>query len=363
MMNATRENPTPIPALARQVVIWSLVLAGLYAAGLYHYDLWHCLAEFFSIIIAATLFLVAWNSRQIIDNNYLLCLGIGYLFVGGLDLLHTLSYKGIEVFFGYGANLPTHLWIGARYLEAVTLLLAPLFFKRRFNPYLALGCFALATVLFLLAVFGGVFPDSYLEGTGLTPFKIVSEYVICVILVGALALLLKNRSEFHPRVFTLMTWSIILTIVQELFFTLYVDVFGLFNLLGHYLKILSFYLVYKAVIQTGLMSPYDVLFRNLTLREEAIQNLNIDYVFCSTKSIIEDERVRGLRASGPLPPPPHPLPQFLLGGNLAGESGRKSRLPGPLKGWEGGVGGGQGAAAPWPSPHGKIIILFAEHRA
>jgi hypothetical protein len=25
--------------------------------------------------------------------------------------------------------------------------------------------------------------------------------------------------------------------------------------------------------------------------------------------------------------------------------------------------GGQGAAAPWPSPHGKIIILFAEQRA
>jgi PAS domain S-box-containing protein len=276
IMNLTREDLIPSPALIWQVLVWSLVLVGLYAASLYNYNLFHSLGEFFSIIIAATLFLVAWNSRQIIDNNYLLFLGIGYLCVGGLDLLHTLSYKGMGVFIGYGANLPTQLWIGARYFEAVTLLLAPLFFKRRLNPYLALGCFTLATAMFLLAVFSGIFPACFIEGTGLTPFKIVSEYVICVILVGALALLLKNRSEFHPKVFTLLTWSIILTIAQELSFTLYVDVYGLFNLFGHYLKILSFYLIYKAVVQTGLMRPYDVLFRNLKLREEAIQDLNFE---------------------------------------------------------------------------------------
>jgi PAS domain S-box-containing protein len=273
-MSVSWEDLIPSPGLAWQVLIWTLVLVGLYVASLYNYNLFHSLGEFFSIIIAATLFLVAWNSRRIIDNNYLLLLGIGYLFVGGLDLLHTLSYKGMGVFVGFGANLPTQLWIGARYLEATTLLLAPLFFKRRLNPYLALGSFALATTLFLLAVFTGIFPASFIEGTGLTPFKIISEYVICVILVGALALLLKNRREFHPKVFTLLAWSIILTIAQELFFTLYMDVFGLFNLFGHFLKILSFYLIYKAVIQTGLMSPYDVLFRNLKLREEAIQDLN-----------------------------------------------------------------------------------------
>jgi hypothetical protein len=276
ILNLNRQDLLPSAGLAWQVLVWSLVLVGLYVASLYNYNLFHSLAEFFSIIIAATLFVVAWNSRLILDNNYLLFLGIGYLFVGGVDLLHTLSYKGMGVFIDNGANLPTQLWIGARYLEAATLLLAPLFLKRRLNPSLALGSFALATAFFLLAVFGGIFPDSYVEGSGLTPFKVVSEYVICFILAGALALLLKNRGEFHPKVFTLLAWSIILTIAQELFFTLYSDVFGLRNLLGHYLKILSFYLIYKAVVQTGLMRPYDVLFRNLKLREEAIQGLNVE---------------------------------------------------------------------------------------
>jgi signal transduction histidine kinase len=153
-------------------------------------------------------------------------------------------------------------------------LLAPLFLKRRLNPYLALGSFALAALLLLLTIFGGIFPDCFIEGTGLTPFKIGSEYFICLILAGALALLLKNRQEFHPKVLSYLSWSIVLTIAQELSFTLYVDVYGLFNMIGHFLKILSFYLIYKAIIETGLVRPYDVLFRNLKLSKEQVEAVN-----------------------------------------------------------------------------------------
>ena len=138
---------TSSSSLAWQITVFTLTLVGLYGASLYNYNLFHSLAELFSVIIVATLFVVAWNSRQIIDNNYLLFLGIGYLFVGGFDLLHTLAYKGMGVFPGRGANLATQLWIGARYCEAATLLLAPLFLKRRLNPHLALGTFTLAALL------------------------------------------------------------------------------------------------------------------------------------------------------------------------------------------------------------------------
>ena len=42
-------------------------------------------------------------------------------------------------------------------------------------------------------------------------------------------------------------------------------VYDLSNFIGHFLKILSFYLVYKAIIETGLVKPYNLLFRNLNL--------------------------------------------------------------------------------------------------
>ena len=59
---------------------------------------------------------------------------------------------------------------------------------------------------------------------------------------------------------------------------------------------------------------------------------------------------RGLRVE-PLPPPPRPLPQSLeLGRKLWPGRGKLPALTINSKGWEGGVGGGQGATAPWPSP-------------
>ena len=246
-----------------------LILAGLYVSSLYNYLLFHNLAEIFSIVIAFGIFTIAWNSRPFLDNNYLLFIGIAYLFVGGLDLLHTFSYKGMAIFGGFGSNLPTQLWIVARYMESLSLLIAPLFFHRRLKTNLVFLGYSAAVALILLSIFfWKIFPVCFVEGAGLTPFKKISEYIISLILLVSIGFLLKNRKEFDRKVLQWVIWSIIVTIASELAFTFYVDVYGLSNLIGHYFKILSFYLIYKAIIETGLTKPYDLLFRNLKQSEE-----------------------------------------------------------------------------------------------
>ncbi|MCP4395778.1 MAG: hypothetical protein GY801_00500 [bacterium] len=130
-------------------IFWgALVMIGLYAASLYQYLLFHTLAELFSITVAAGLFMIAWNSREFMENNYLLFLGIAYLFIGGLDMVHTLGYKGMNIFVGYDTNLPTQLWIASRYMESISLLVAPVFLKREFKPGVVAGIYgATFTVL------------------------------------------------------------------------------------------------------------------------------------------------------------------------------------------------------------------------
>ncbi|RYG56326.1 MAG: hypothetical protein EON56_04335, partial [Alphaproteobacteria bacterium] len=51
--------------------------------------------------------------------------------------------------------------------------------------------------------FHGNFPTCYVTGQGLTPFKIISEYVICGILLVAFGLLYRHRDLFprHARWF------------------------------------------------------------------------------------------------------------------------------------------------------------------
>jgi len=264
------------------VLISTLVLAGLYLSSLYSYLLFHSLAEMFSVVIAIGVFAIAWNSRRFLENNYLLYLGIAYLFVGLLDLLHTLAYKGMGVFPGFGADLPTQLWIAARYLEAASLLLAPWFLNRRIHLGAMVSAYFLTFTLLVLSIFvWKIFPVCYVTGVGLTPFKKISEYVICAILAGALAFLWQRRNEFDAKVLRLIAWSIILTIGSELAFTFYVSVYGLSNFIGHILKILSFYLIYKAIIETGLVKPYNLLFRNLKLSEEALRKRTAELEFAN----------------------------------------------------------------------------------
>jgi len=251
-----------------------LVLAVLYVSSGYSYLLFHSLAEVFAVIIACGIFMVAWNSRKFLDNQYLLFIGIAYLFVGLLDLMHMLTYKGMQVLPGFNANTPTQLWIAARYLQSFSLLTAPLMFRRRLHPFLLVIAYGVATGLLLLSIMlWRNFPDCFLPGTGLTPFKICSEYVICLALSASGALIFKYRREFDPAVLRWLLASVLLTILSELAFTSYVSVYGPANLIGHYLKIVAFYCIYKAIIETGLTKPYELLFRNLKQAKERYRAL------------------------------------------------------------------------------------------
>lgn len=249
-----------------------IVLTAILFSRLYNFLLFHSLAELFSIVIAFGIFIVAWNSRRYLDNNYLLFLGIAYLFIGAIDMVHTLAYKGMGVFPEYDANLPTQLWIMARYMESISLLVAPFFLNKRIKLNLIFLIFLAISALLLSSIFyWQIFPDCFIEGRGLTSFKIISEYIISLILLGSIIFLVKSRKEFDKEVFIWVIWSIITTIISELAFTFYISVYGLSNLIGHVFKIISFYLIYKAIIETGLTKPYNLLWRNLKLNEERLR--------------------------------------------------------------------------------------------
>ncbi|HEY4696093.1 MAG TPA: MASE3 domain-containing protein, partial [Candidatus Hydromicrobium sp.] len=73
--------------------------------SLHSYLLYHNFVELFSIIIAFAIFIIAWNSKKFLDNNYLLFVGIAYLFAALLDLFHTLAYRGMGIFTNFtGSN-------------------------------------------------------------------------------------------------------------------------------------------------------------------------------------------------------------------------------------------------------------------
>jgi len=255
-----------IPKVA---VLLALSLA-LFIISRFNYLLFHSLVEIFSIVVAFVVFLIAWKSKHVLDNGYLYVIGIAYLFIGFLDLLHTLSYKGMSLFtdYEYYAN---QLWIGTRYMESITLFAAFAFLgKRKSIPLdIIFPVYFILTALLITSIFyWKVFPECFIEGTGLTPFKKVSEYIISAILVGSIFALKKNKSLFAPPIYRMILWSIILTIGSELAFTFYISNYGISNLVGHYFKLFSFMLIYSAIIKTGIENPYQLIFRSLNKANE-----------------------------------------------------------------------------------------------
>ena len=141
------------------VLSWALILLGLFIISQRNYLLFHTTTEVFSIVIACGIFMITWNSRFIARNNYLLFLGIAYLFVSAVDLTHTMAYKGMGVFKEGGSNMATQLWISSRYLESLSLLAALVFVRRKLNSsYLLIGYTVITTLLLVSIFYGNAFP-------------------------------------------------------------------------------------------------------------------------------------------------------------------------------------------------------------
>jgi signal transduction histidine kinase len=236
------------------------------------YILFHSLIETFSIIVAGSIFMIAWNTREHLDNNYFLFIGIAYFFTSILDWLHMLAYHGMGVFAVTGSNLATQLWVAGRYLQSITLLLAPFFCSRKLKVQFQILAYGVVTSLLLASIFyWHNFPVCYIEDSGLTPFKLASEHIVITILGAAVFLLLQQRRWFDREVLYLMVGSMVAAIAAEFAFTAYVNVYGSTSAIGHFLRLVSFYLAYKAVIETGLVKPQAVLFRNLSRSEERLR--------------------------------------------------------------------------------------------
>jgi signal transduction histidine kinase len=240
-----------------------------------NYLLFHTIVELSSIVIAFAVFIVTWNTRKMLDNNYLCFVGIGYIFIGTLDLLHTITYPGMNIIAGniYYAN---QFWVATRLMEAFSLIMGFWFLKRKkkLNVDITILAYCIVSLLIIVSIlYWQIFPVCYIEGTGLTSFKIIVEYVIIGMLFFAGFLLYSSKSSFTGSVFRLLLLSLFFAIVSEFCFTLYVSIFSFPAELGHYAKLISFLLIYKANVETGFTRPAEVIFKNLKDNEEKYRTL------------------------------------------------------------------------------------------
>lgn len=224
--------------------------------------LFHTLVEFFAITVAIISAIVAWHTYALAKNQFLLLLGCGYFFIGGLDLAHTLTFTGLPFLEKDSGNTSLQFWIVARFFEATLLLVAPLFIHTELRPRNLIVTLASIMLLLCWAIVQNWLPALYLDGKGLTITKVISEYVIIILLLGALFTFWQARQDIEKSNFILINVSIILTIFAEYSFTLYNEFSGVMIILGHMLKLLSYWAIYVVLIESSLRQPFLSLARD-----------------------------------------------------------------------------------------------------
>lgn len=260
----SRDIFIPVLALLAVLAGWLLVAGD-------HYLLFHSLAELFTAGVALVIFSVAWHTRRVASSDYVTFIGMAAFPIAWVTMLHALTYKGIQVLPEYDANLPTQLWVIARILQVSAFLIAPLYFSRKLErPGVVLALYSGVAAALVVAALTRVFPAAFVEGQGLTPFKVWAEYsIIAGTFLAAMAISL-YRKRLEPIVYSLLIASMFAMVVAEFAFTQYSDPTGPANRVGHVAYLVAFSLLYVALVRASLEAPYTSLFRELKVREEQL---------------------------------------------------------------------------------------------
>jgi diguanylate cyclase (GGDEF)-like protein/PAS domain S-box-containing protein len=209
-------------------------------------------------------YVVAYNTYSFSKNKFILFLGCGYFWVGIVDLFHTLSFENMGVFTHTSPSTSLHLWIFARYLEGLILLIAPFNFIKKLRPkYIFLGL-GISSLIFLILAFQVIpttysLPDLYTQNAGLSDSKIFNEYLIIAILCVASVNYAWFAKHIDKSTRNLLIVSTVLTIAAELNFTLYANMGDIPLIIGHLFKLFSFWAIYRALIESSLTRPFTSL--------------------------------------------------------------------------------------------------------
>ncbi len=244
------------------IIIVIISIVGLYIVSITNYLIYHTAIESLRILIIFLFAFVIWKRRHDFDNDYLIILGIILPSIAILIALHTLSFKGMNVFPEFDADLPTQLWIAERIILSLAFLIGPFFLKRqrqtgkRLNPYAVLAAAAVIIALMLVSVFyWHNFPNCYIEGQGLTLFKILSEYIVIIAIFISIAFLESERQRFDPMLLRWLILFLFFNAIADLAFTTYINVYGLANFLGHITLTVSFYYLLRVTLMLNKNIP------------------------------------------------------------------------------------------------------------
>lgn len=270
---------TAICLLAMLLPIHNLIVPRI------HYIPLHTVMELVSVFAAFLVFATIWHTPSREISGSLVFLAVSLLASGWLDIAHTLSLTGMPDFITPSSPTKSILfWLAARFMVASNLL-AYSFFPN-FPPYsnfkrfliLALYCVINLIIFWIIVFHETALPVTFVDGIGVTPFKVVAEYSIVVIFAVAAWRIFQLAKRMRDEATALLFGAASTALLSELILTDYMVSNSAQHIVAHILKIVTYVLVYRALFVGSIKKPYQklalqtkkLIHANTTLRIQAL---------------------------------------------------------------------------------------------
>lgn len=236
----------------------------------------HLLLEMFSVVVSALVVVIAWHAFKSQDRHIARTLIFTFTIVGGVDLIHALSYPGMPDLGSPGSTSKAiFFWFMGRGTELFGVWLVALRIRLP-GSRLRWQVAALVTVGLMYAV--GTwrlewFPLTFEMGLGVTPFKRNVEWLLCLGNLVAAAWFWREarKSPDDPRLYYFAAACFVMGL-GELTFTSYLDPSDFLVIFGHLFKVASYALIYAGTFMLGMREPYDLLVKS----EQALRDKQVE---------------------------------------------------------------------------------------
>jgi len=252
-----------------------LLFAGLILlnyVGIRNHIFFHFSAELFTVIVSTCLFAIVWVIRERIDEGYFTILAIGLAFAAVFDLLHNLTFGEVRILSGFSPDHSYHFWIAGRFLQGVTLLLAPICVGRQTNNRLAGSAYLLVSLIIAFLITFNWLPPVIDPAGSFSNYKVAMEILLIGLFVLAILHTNHKKDKFDLKVFRFILASLLSALASEIFISLSGQA-HVVSMLGLNLKMLSYALIFQTVLVEGIAQPQELFYRGLKNSWEQLQDL------------------------------------------------------------------------------------------
>ncbi|NBI05480.1 sensor domain-containing diguanylate cyclase [Senegalia massiliensis] len=224
------------------------------------------ISNIFAIIIGMSMAIIALNTYEISQTHYFTFLGLSYGFVAFFDILHILTNPNIGIF-NYSMSIHINLWLISRIIQSISLFVSFLNFHFKFRLHLFFLIYLSVSIFSLFIIFvTNIF----------NPSTFVIMFFAIILISLSIITMFKYKKYFHNEMYYILMSSMVSLLISNSFFINFLGQENIYISLGYIFKIISYYLLYKALNFINLKEPYKTLFYKLNKYNQQLQEKTIE---------------------------------------------------------------------------------------